>query len=150
MPAFAVERMLFATYALSGLLCATGGIFYAARQASTDSTTGVGWEFQALTAVVLGGVSLAGGKGTVWRAMIGAVIIFMLTNGLVRMGIPGLRHLGHYRHHPAGRGRHRCQMGKEPRQGDSEDLRQSGFRCHLRLARRSSAAALRPSRRTTG
>ena len=67
----------------------SGGIFYAARQGSTDSTTGVGWEFQALTAVVLGGVSLAGGKGTVWRAMIGALIIFLLTNGLVRMGIPG-------------------------------------------------------------
>lgn len=84
-----VERMLFASYALSGALCAAGGIFYAARQSSTDSTTGVGWEFQALTAVVLGGVSLAGGKGTVWRAMIGAIIIFLLTNGLVRMGIPG-------------------------------------------------------------
>jgi ribose transport system permease protein len=84
-----VERMLFATYALSGVLCAAAGIFYAARQASADSRTGVGWEFSALTAVVLGGVSLAGGKGTVWRAMIGAIIIFALTNGLVRMGIPG-------------------------------------------------------------
>lgn len=84
-----VERMLFATYVISGTLCAAGGVFYAARQNSTDSTTGVGWEFQALTAVVLGGVSLAGGKGTVWRAMIGGLIVFMLTNGLVRMGIPG-------------------------------------------------------------
>jgi ribose transport system permease protein len=84
-----VERMLLLTYMLSGMLCAFGGVFYAARQTSTDSTTGVGWEFQALTAVVLGGVSLAGGKGTVWRAMIGGVIIFLLTNGLVRMGIPG-------------------------------------------------------------
>jgi ribose transport system permease protein len=84
-----VERMLFATYVLSGAFCAAGGIFYAARQASADSRTGVGWEFQALTAVVLGGISLAGGKGTVWRAMIGAIIIFALTNGLVRMGIPG-------------------------------------------------------------
>ena len=84
-----VERMLFATYVLSGMLCAAGGVFYAARQNSTDSTTGVGWEFQALTAVVLGGVSLAGGKGTVWRAMIGGLIVFMLTNGLVRLGIPG-------------------------------------------------------------
>ncbi len=84
-----VQRMLFATYALSGTLCAAGGLFYAARQNSTDSTTGVGWEFQALTAVVLGGVSLAGGKGTVWRAMIGGLIVFMLTNGLVRLGIPG-------------------------------------------------------------
>lgn len=84
-----VERMLFAAYVVSGVLCAAGGVFYAARQGSTDSTTGVGWEFQALTAVVLGGASLAGGRGTVWRAMIGAIIIFMLTNGLVRIGIPG-------------------------------------------------------------
>jgi ribose transport system permease protein len=84
-----VRLMLFSTYVLSGVLCAASGIFYAARQSSTDSTTGVGWEFQALTAVVLGGVSLAGGKGTVWRAMIGALIIFLLINGLVRMGIPG-------------------------------------------------------------
>ena len=41
-----VERMLFATYVLSGALCAAGGIFYAARQASADSRTGVGWEFR--------------------------------------------------------------------------------------------------------
>src|SRR6266699_2364440 len=84
-----VRLMLFVTCVLSGTLCAASGGFYAARQSSTDSTTGVGWEFQALTAVVLGGVSLAGGKGTVWRAMIGALIIFLLINGLVRMGIPG-------------------------------------------------------------
>ncbi|MGP0058886.1 MAG: ABC transporter permease [Beijerinckiaceae bacterium] len=84
-----VERMLFATYVLSGLLCAAAAVFYAARQNSTDSTTGVGWEFQALTAVVLGGVSLAGGRGTVWRAMIGGLIVFMLVNGLVRLGVPG-------------------------------------------------------------
>ena len=50
-----VERMLFATYVLSGAFCAAGGIFYAARQGSADSTTGVGWEFQALTAVMIGG-----------------------------------------------------------------------------------------------
>jgi ribose transport system permease protein len=71
------------------VLCAAGGIFYAARQGSTDSTTGVGWEFQALTAVIIGGASVAGGRGTVWRAMIGAIIIFVMTNGLVRIGIPG-------------------------------------------------------------
>ncbi|MCP1848150.1 MULTISPECIES: ABC transporter permease [unclassified Bradyrhizobium] len=84
-----VRSMQFMAYVLSGTLCAAGGLFYAARQASTDSTTGVGWEFQALTAVVLGGVSIAGGKGTIWGAMIGALIIFLLINGLVRMGIPG-------------------------------------------------------------
>jgi ribose transport system permease protein len=84
-----VSRMLLMTYILSGMLCAAGGIFYAARQGSTDSTTGVGWEFQALTAVIIGGASVAGGRGTVWRAMIGAIIIFVMTNGLVRIGIPG-------------------------------------------------------------
>ena len=84
-----VSRMLLATYMLSGVLCAAGGIFYAARQGSTDSTTGVGWEFQALTAVIIGGASVLGGRGTVWRAMLGAIIIFVMTNGLVRIGIPG-------------------------------------------------------------
>ncbi|MGO8916580.1 MAG: ABC transporter permease [Stellaceae bacterium] len=91
-----VERMLLATYTLSGVLCAAGGVFYAARQGSTDSTTGLGWEFQALTAVILGGASVAGGRGTVWRAMIGAIIIFVLTNGLVRIGIPGYVTLAAY------------------------------------------------------
>ena len=84
-----VERVLFTTYVLSGLLAATGGLFYAARLASTGSDTGIGWEINALTAVVLGGVSLAGGRGTVARALIGAVIVFVLINGLVRMGFPG-------------------------------------------------------------
>lgn len=84
-----VQRMLFGVYVLSGVLCAISGVFYAARQASTDSFTGTGWEFQALTAVVLGGISLAGGRGTVWRAMIGGLIIFLVNNGLIRMGFPG-------------------------------------------------------------
>ena len=84
-----VERVLFATYTLSGLLCAMGGVFYAARQSSAGTDSGVGLEVSALTAVVLGGVSLAGGKGTVGRAMIGAVIVFILVNGLVRLGVPG-------------------------------------------------------------
>ena len=84
-----VRLILLFTYVLSGTLCAASALFYAARQASTDSTTGVGWELQALTAAVLGGVSLTGGKGSVWRATIGALIIFLMINGLVRMGIPG-------------------------------------------------------------
>ncbi|MGH8519152.1 MAG: ABC transporter permease, partial [Panacagrimonas sp.] len=54
-----VERVLFCTYVLSGTLAAAGGLFYAARLNSAGSDTGVGWEISALTAVVLGGVSLA-------------------------------------------------------------------------------------------
>ncbi len=85
----AVERTLCMTYVTSGVLSATGGLFYAARLESSGSDTGVGWEVNALTAVVLGGVSLAGGRGTVARALLGAVIVFVLVNGLVRLGVPG-------------------------------------------------------------
>ena len=123
-----VERMLLATYALSGVLCALGGVFYAARQGSTDSTTGLGWEFQAVTAVVLGGASIAGGRGTVWRAMIGAIIIFMLTNGLVRMGIPGYVTSAATGVILLSCRQHRCEMGEKSRQGDPKDVRQSGAR----------------------
>ena len=84
-----VERVLFFTYLMSGTLAAAGGLFYAARLNSAGSDTGIGWEISALTAVVLGGVSLAGGRGTVARALIGAVIVFALVNGLVRLGFPG-------------------------------------------------------------
>lgn len=84
-----VERVLFFTYLMSGTLAAAGGLFYAARLNSAGSDTGIGWEISALTAVVLGGVSLAGGRGTVARALIGAVIVFVLVNGLVRLGFPG-------------------------------------------------------------
>ena len=48
--------MLLVTYMLSATLCALGGVFYATRQGSTNSTTGLGWGFQAVTAVVLAGV----------------------------------------------------------------------------------------------
>ena len=85
----AVERTLCLTYVMSGTLAALGGLFYAARLASTGSDTGVGWEVNALTAAVLGGVSLAGGRGTIARALIGAVIVFVLVNGMVRTGLPG-------------------------------------------------------------
>ena len=84
-----VERVLFSVYVLSGILSAAGGVFYAARINSAGSDTGVGWEINALTAVVLGGISLSGGRGTVARALIGAAIVFVLINGLVRFGVAG-------------------------------------------------------------
>lgn len=84
-----VERHLFLTYVLSGVLAALGGVFYAARLNSPSSDTGVGMEVLALTAVVLGGVNLSGGKGSVGQALIGATIVLVLTNGLVRFGLIG-------------------------------------------------------------
>lgn len=84
-----VKRALFSAYVISGALAALAGIFYAARQNSSGTDTGVGWEINALVAVVLGGISLAGGRGTIARAMMGAAIIFMLISGLVQTGTSG-------------------------------------------------------------
>ncbi len=84
-----VERHLFLTYVMSGLLTALGGIFYAARLNSPSSDTGVGMEVLALTAVVLGGVNLSGGKGSISQSLIGATIVLVLINGLVRFGLVG-------------------------------------------------------------
>lgn len=85
----AVEGYLFFTYVLSGVLASLGGVFYAARLNSPSSDTGLGYEVTALTAVILGGVNLAGGKGTIGQALIGAIIIMTLSNGLVRFGFVG-------------------------------------------------------------
>lgn len=84
-----VKRALFSAYVISGSITALAGIFYAARQNSSGTDTGVGWEINALAAVVLGGISLAGGRGTIARAMMGAAIIFMLISGLVQIGAAG-------------------------------------------------------------
>jgi len=74
---------------MSGILSAIGGLFYAARLNSATSDTGANMEIMALTAVVLGGVSLAGGRGTFARAMIGVTVVMVLINGLLRLGFVG-------------------------------------------------------------
>ena len=84
-----VQRALFSAYVISGALAALAGIFYAARLNSSGTDTGLNWEINALAGVVLGGISLAGGRGTIARAMLGAAILFMLVSGLVRMGVSG-------------------------------------------------------------
>ncbi|MFV0281104.1 MAG: ABC transporter permease [Rhodoblastus sp.] len=84
-----VKRVLFFAYVISGTIAALAGVFYAARQNSSGTDTGVGWEINALVAVVLGGISLSGGRGTIARAVMGAAVIFMLISGMVRLGITG-------------------------------------------------------------
>lgn len=84
-----VARTLVLAYTLSGLLAALAGIFYAARQNGAGSDTGLGWEVTALTGVVLGGISLAGGRGTILNGIIGSAITFLLVGGLLRLNLPG-------------------------------------------------------------
>jgi ribose transport system permease protein len=83
-----VRRTVCLTYVLSGALSGLSATLYAARLGSVGSDTGVGLEVTVLTAAVLGGVSLGGGRGSVAKAFLGTVIVLLATNGLVRMGLP--------------------------------------------------------------
>ncbi|HWA46592.1 MAG TPA: SMP-30/gluconolactonase/LRE family protein [Hypericibacter adhaerens] len=82
-----VRRTICLTYVASGALCGVAGALYAARLGSAGSDTGVGMEIMALTAAVLGGNSLGGGRGSVAKAIMGAIIVLTVTNGLVQLGL---------------------------------------------------------------
>lgn len=82
-----VRRTVCGTYVLSGTLAAAAGIFYAARLASLGNDTGVGLEITMLTAVVLGGTSLGGGRGSVFKTFLGVIIVVIITNSLIRLGL---------------------------------------------------------------
>ncbi len=84
----AVRRTVCLTYVLSGALAGLSATLYAARLGSVGPDTGVGLEVTVLTAVVLGGVSLGGGRGSVAKAFLGTAIVLLATNSLVRMGLP--------------------------------------------------------------
>jgi ribose transport system permease protein len=84
-----VKRIVFMIYVCSSMLAALAGIFFAARLGSAGSDTGVGLEIAALTAAVLGGNSLGGGRGSVVKSVLGAIVILILTDSMVRIGISG-------------------------------------------------------------
>lgn len=84
-----VRRVVCLSYVWSGLLTAIAAFLFSARLGSTGADTGVGMEISVLTAVVLGGTSLGGGRGSVFNAVVGAILVLLLTSGLIRLGVPG-------------------------------------------------------------
>jgi ribose transport system permease protein len=82
-----VKRTICATYVLSGLLTGLAATFYAARMSSASADVGKGLEVTMLTAAVLGGISLGGGRGSITKAVIGAMIVLLVQNSLIRMGL---------------------------------------------------------------
>lgn len=82
-----VKRIELMAYGLCGFFTSIGAILLLARLNSAQSSTGDGYEFDCLTACVVGGVSTNGGKGTVLGAIIGCMIVGVLENGLAIMNI---------------------------------------------------------------
>ncbi|MEQ9898937.1 ribose ABC transporter permease [Pectobacterium punjabense] len=82
-----VDKIKIIVYSLCGLLSALAGIIEVARLSSAQPTAGTGYELDAIAAVVLGGTSLAGGKGRIVGTLIGALILGFLNNGLNLLGV---------------------------------------------------------------
>jgi len=76
-----------AVYAVSGLLAALAGIILTSRLSSAQPTAGVGYELDAIAAVVVGGTSLSGGSGRILGTLVGALIIGILNNALNLMNV---------------------------------------------------------------
>ncbi len=75
------------TYAMSGMICGVAGLLVSSRLNSAQPALGLGYELDAIAAAVIGGTSLAGGRGTILGTIIGAFIMSVLTNGLRVMGV---------------------------------------------------------------
>jgi ribose transport system permease protein len=76
------DRIKIVIYGLSGLLAALAGLILTSRLSSAQPTAGTGYELDAIAAVVIGGTSLAGGRGSMVGTLIGALIIGVLNNAL--------------------------------------------------------------------
>lgn len=82
-----VGRIRITTYALTGFLAALSGIIISSRISAGSSKIGAGLEFEVIAAVIIGGTSLAGGKGAIFGTFLGVLFIGFLQNGMILMGI---------------------------------------------------------------
>ncbi|MBA9026475.1 MULTISPECIES: ABC transporter permease [Bacillaceae] len=82
------KRYIMSTYAVSAALAALAGVFIAARSSTGSATVGMGQELDAIAACVIGGASLAGGKGFVVKAVAGGLILGLIGNIMNLMAVP--------------------------------------------------------------
>ena len=83
-----VTRRLALVYILSGLVASLAAVIYAAHMGQARSDAGTGYELSAITAVLLGGASVAGGRGTIHGTLIGLFMLAVLQNGLQLAALP--------------------------------------------------------------
>ena len=82
-----VKKVSLSVYILSGVLAAVTGIIFAAQMASGSPVAGEGYEMNAITAAVVGGTSMSGGKGNLLGTFLGAVIMGILSNIMNLCGV---------------------------------------------------------------
>lgn len=81
-----VARIKFRVFCIGGTLAGLGGLFHVGYLQSADPNAGIGLELSAIAAVVVGGTSLSGGKGSVVNTLLGVLIIAVLQTGLAQIG----------------------------------------------------------------
>ena len=83
-----VARNLLGAFIVSGALAGLSGVLFAARFGTVDAAAGTGYELNVVAAVVVGGVAVFGGSGTVWGAALGAVLLVTINRALPILGVP--------------------------------------------------------------
>jgi ribose transport system permease protein len=81
-----VKRYKFAAFVISGAIAAVGGILLSAQLGNGNADIGAGQLFPAISAAVVGGTVLSGGRGGALQSALGALILEALSNGLIQMG----------------------------------------------------------------
>ena len=82
--------MKFLLFVLTGILSAVAAVCLTSRLGSTRPSIASGWELEIVTMVVLGGVNILGGSGTIPGVVIAAIVMGMVTFGLGLLNVPGI------------------------------------------------------------
>jgi ribose transport system permease protein len=86
-----VRKVLLLVYSISGLCAGLGGVMSVGRlYAANGIQLGQSYELDAIAAVILGGTSFVGGIGSIWGTLVGALIIAVMSNGLILTGVPDI------------------------------------------------------------
>jgi rhamnose transport system permease protein len=83
-----VGRRLLAAFVLSGAVAGLAGVLFTARYGTVDATAGTGFELQVISAVVVGGVAIFGGSGSVVGAALGALLLSTIGSAIVVLRVP--------------------------------------------------------------
>ena len=82
-----IKKIKIIVYSIAGMLAAVGGLLVTSRLDAAQPNAGTGYELDSIAAVVIGGTSLSGGRGSVLGTVLGAIIIGVLNNGLVLLNV---------------------------------------------------------------